>query len=94
MVIGTKSIATKTRLKHIFGKNLKHYRYLKGITQEDLAEYTNLNASYISELENGKYGTTFDTIEVLSEVLGVEPYKFFQETEDTYKELPNRVDMR
>lgn len=94
MVIGTNNIATKTRLKHIFGKNLKYYRYLKGITQEDLAEYTNLNASYISELESGKYGTTFDKIELFSEILEVEPYKFFQETKDTYKELPNRVDMR
>ena len=94
MVIGTRKVATKTRLKHIFGKNLRYYRYLKGLTQEELAEYTNLNSSYMSELENGKYGTTFDKIELLSEILEVEPYKFFQETEDTYKELPDRVDMR
>lgn len=94
MVIGTNSVATKSNLKCVFGKNLKYYRHLKGITQEKLAEYINLNSSYVSELENGKYGTTFDKIELIASILEVEPYELFKETNNTYKELPDRVDMK
>ena len=31
----------------------------KNMTQEKFAERVDLNASYVSELENGKYGPTF-----------------------------------
>lgn len=81
-------------LKEIFGKNVKYYRFKKDMTQEKFAEYVNLNASYVSELENGKYGPTFEKIEEIAKILHVKPYILFQETENTHKRLPNRVDMK
>lgn len=47
-------------LKQIFGKNVKYYRYQKNYTQEKFTEKVDLNASYISELESGKYGPNFE----------------------------------
>lgn len=81
-------------LKQIFGKNVRYYRYEKGYTQEKFAERVDLNASYVSELESGKYGPTFEKVEIISKVLGVKPYILFQENDNTHKKLPNRVDMR
>lgn len=81
-------------LKQIFGKNVKYYRHKKDLTQEKFAEKIELNSSYISELENGKYGPNFENIEIIAKVLGVKPYILFQETDNTHAKLPIRVDMK
>ena len=81
-------------LKQIFGKNVRYYRFQKNLTQEKFAERANLNASYVSELENGKYGPTFEKVEEIAKVLEVMPYLLFQENDNTHKKLPNRVDMK
>lgn len=72
-------------LKQIFGKNVRYYRF---------AERVDLNASYVSELENGKYGPTFEKVEEIAKALNVTPYILFQETKNTHKKLPSRVDMK
>ena len=54
----------------------------------------NLNASYVSELENGKYGPTFEKIEEIAKVLNIKVYKLFEENDNTHKTLPKRVDMK
>lgn len=81
-------------LKQIFGKNVRYYRFEKNMTQEKFAERVDLNASYVSELENGKYGPTFEKVEEIAKVLNVTPYILFQETKNTHKKLPSRVDMK
>lgn len=81
-------------LKQIFGKNVRYYRFEKNLTQEKFAEQVELNASYVSELESGKYGPTFEKVEDIAKVLGIKPYLLFQETDNTHKKLPNRVDMK
>lgn len=81
-------------LKEIFGKNVRYYRFEKNLTQEKFAELVNLNASYVSELENGKYGPTYEKVEEIAKVLNVKPYILFEETDNTHKTLPNRVDMK
>lgn len=81
-------------LKQIFGKNVRYFRFQKGYTQEKFAEKVNLNASYVSELENGKYGPTFEKIEEIAKVLDVKEYMLFHETNKTHEQLPTRVDMK
>jgi len=81
-------------LRYIFGRNLKYYRYQKRITQEQLAEYVGLSASYISELESGKYGSTFDKIELIAEVLSIKPYMLFQENAHVFGKLHDKVNMK
>ena len=39
--------------KQILGKNIRKYRVLKGLTQEQLAEKTGLDTKHITRLENG-----------------------------------------
>lgn len=81
-------------LKKIFGKNVKYYRFKKELTQEKFAEKIDLNSSYVSEIENGKYGPTFEKIEIIAKVLEIKPYILFQENDNTHANLPIRVDMK
>ena len=59
--------------------HIKHYRTIKKITQQKLAEITGLTQQYISLLENNTNPTnpTFDTIALISKALNVCPYYIF-----------------
>ena len=58
-------------LKEIFGKNVRYYRFQNHMTQEKLAELTDLSPRYISNIENGSGNVALDTIELLAEALNV-----------------------
>jgi len=78
-------------LRHIFGKNVKYYRFQKKLTQAKLAEKINISPTYLSELERGMHSLDFDKVALLSENLNIEPFQLFLEAKD--KELPRRIDM-
>lgn len=61
-------------LRECFAINLKWYRFNKNYTQEYLAELSNLNAKYISDLERGKYSPSFNKLEAIAHALDIEPY--------------------
>lgn len=75
----------------MFGNNVKYYRYQRKITQEKLSELVDINLSYLSQIENGNYGPSFEKIEIISKVLHVEPFELFIKRNCT--KLPPRVDM-
>lgn len=64
-------------LRKLFGRNLKFYRLSNGYTQEVFAKITDSSVSYISNVENGKYGPSFDKIEVFSKKLNIDPSLLF-----------------
>ncbi len=59
-------------LRRVFGRNVKYYRFQKNMTQEQLAELTDLSPRYISNIENGGGNVSLDTIEMLVDALGIE----------------------
>lgn len=65
-------------LRKLFGRNLKYYRLLNGYTQETFADMTDTSISYISNVENGKYGPSFDKILIFSEKLNIKPSLLFE----------------
>lgn len=65
-------------LRKLFGRNLKYYRLSNGYTQEVFAYMTDTSISYISNVENGKYGPSFDKITTFSKVLNVSPSTLFE----------------
>lgn len=81
-----------TNIRKVVGANVKHYRYLLGYTQEQLAEKTNLSPRYISDIERFKGNIPLDTLENLAKVLKVEPYQLVKE--QVYQNLPKRVNMK
>lgn len=78
--------------KHTFGKNVKYYRYRKKLTQAQLSEKINVSTNHLVRIERGMHSTDFDTIDKLSEILDVRPFRLFLETK--YLKLPHRVDMQ
>ncbi len=64
-------------LADIFGKNLRHHRKAKHLTQAELAERVSLSAEMISKIERGIAAPSFATIERLSEILEVPEVVFF-----------------
>ena len=57
------------------GLNISHYRKLKGLTQEDLAELVPLSRGYLSRIEAPNMVSSFSiaTLFDIADALGVEP---------------------
>jgi transcriptional regulator with XRE-family HTH domain len=64
-------------LIRIFADNLKMFRAQKKLTQEALAEKSDLSVRMIGEVEAAKRAPSFPSVEKLAKALGVQPYEFF-----------------
>ncbi|MGN5883916.1 helix-turn-helix domain-containing protein [Staphylococcus simulans] len=60
------------------GLNLRNLRKIKRLTQEELAERTDLSKGYISQIESGQSSPSMETFLQLLEVLGTTPERFFK----------------
>lgn len=63
----------------IFGVNVKKYRKLLNMSQEDLADKSNLHRTYISAIECFRRSIALENVQRIADALGVEPYKLFME---------------
>ncbi len=57
----------------LFGAVVRELREARGWTQEELAEHSNMNASYLGFVERGDNVPTLTIIIQIAEGLGVEP---------------------
>ncbi len=66
----------------VFRKNIKYYRKKNNLTQEKLAELSNVSESYIKEIESNKEFTnvSLTIIFKISKALGVSVEKLFKIT--------------
>ncbi|UCD54833.1 MAG: helix-turn-helix transcriptional regulator [Candidatus Omnitrophota bacterium] len=53
------------------GKNVRHYRRKKKLSQEKLAELANLHRTYIGQIETGKRNVALKNVAKLAKALGV-----------------------
>ncbi len=63
------------KLRNVFSNNVKFYRKQLGISQEKLAELSNLSTNYIGLIESKARRVNIDTIQKLSQGLNIESYK-------------------
>ncbi len=61
------------------GKKIKDLRNRNGLTQQDLADRTELTKGFISQLERGQVSPSVVTLLDLIECLGTTPSEFFRE---------------
>jgi len=61
-----------------FGKRLRSLRVSKKMSQEKLAEMSELHATYIGQIERGEKNPTVETVYKLSNGLGILPDEFFR----------------
>ncbi|QEC78747.1 helix-turn-helix domain-containing protein [Mucilaginibacter ginsenosidivorax] len=59
------------------GANIRKYRKLQNLSQQDLANLLDTDLSQVNRIELGKINTTVSMLYAIAEVLKVEPYKFF-----------------
>jgi transcriptional regulator with XRE-family HTH domain len=62
-----------------FGKKLKQFRLANGLSQEQLSAITDMDRSYISDIERGLRNVSLKNIEVLADALAIPMYQFFLE---------------
>lgn len=58
-------------LKLILANNIRAFRKLKALSQEQLADLCGLHRTYIGSVERMERNVTLSTLEVLAETLGV-----------------------
>lgn len=66
------------------GKKIKNLRKRNGLTQQELADRTELTKGFISQLERGQVSPSVVTLFDLIECLGTTPSDFFKDSEDEY----------
>lgn len=58
----------------LLGENVRRYRKLRGLTQEQLALDAEMERSYVSDLERGTRNPSVRAVGRLAEALGIEPH--------------------
>ena len=58
----------------IIGANVRAFRQLRNLTQEELAKKAKLHKAYIGFVERGERNISVDTIVVIADALGVAPW--------------------
>lgn len=68
-------------IKAVVGRNVRRYRELKGISQEELAFDADLHRTYVSGVERGVRNPTVLIVGKLANALGVAPCKLLEYNE-------------
>ncbi len=75
------------KLKDRFRTSLKHYRIKRKLSQEQLAEKTQLTDKYISDIERGRFTPSLEVIERICEAFETDPLNLL--TDKYYAEYIN-----
>lgn len=66
-----------SNIKELLGKRIRELRKEHNITQEVLAEKSNIEIATLSNIERGKNYPNYETIEKLSLAFDIMPYELF-----------------
>jgi transcriptional regulator with XRE-family HTH domain len=62
---------SRSKIYQTVGENIRTIRRRAHLTQEQLAEKTDLNTNYVGEIERAEKKITLETLEKVAKVLGV-----------------------
>lgn len=74
-------------LEQIVGKNIRYWRKVRGMSQEEFADRAKLHPTYVSGIETGHRNPTVRIIERIATALDLEPAMLFLLPDD--KSTPN-----
>ena len=60
------------KLRTVLATNLKRFRLAAGLSQEELAHRADIDRTYVSSLERGRYSASIDMLESLSLALDID----------------------
>ncbi len=68
-------------IKEIFGENLKKYRKILNLSQEELSEKLGISVNHLSNIEVGKKFISSELLERIYEIMHVTPSALFYSSE-------------
>lgn len=71
----------KLELKEAFGKVIRELRDQRGLSQQELADYSEVDRTYLSDLERGLYYPTLNTVYKLAEIFKIKPHELIQKVD-------------
>jgi transcriptional regulator with XRE-family HTH domain len=80
-----------TPLYVLLGRQIAHFRYRAGLTQEELAEKTNYSVDFIGLVERGINAPTVKRLKDIADVLGVEVWQLFKPRQKTSRKNNQRL---
>lgn len=66
----------------LLGLNVRKFRKLRGLTQEQLALDTEMERSYVSDLERGTRNPSVRAVDRLAKALSVQPHQLLTPIEE------------
>lgn len=66
------------RVKQLIGDNIRHYRKIKGFSQEELAERASLHRTYIGSVERGERNISIENIVSVARSLDILPKELLE----------------
>lgn len=73
-------------LAKFVGERIRHYRNLRGLTQEQLAEALETQGTYIGRVERGEQNLQLQTLEKIADALHIDVYALFEQS-DSFEHL-------
>lgn len=70
------------------GANIKRYRKLRGFTQQELADKSNISRSYLADIENGRYNPSIETLGDIATALGTDVNALIDSVNDNVITVP------
>lgn len=70
------------KIQSVLAINIKEYRYNLKYSQMRLAEIANVSTSLIASIETGVRFPSSNTLQKISQALGVKPYQLFLDKEE------------
>lgn len=68
------------RLRDVFAANMVSLREDRDWSQEELADKAEIDRTYVSSLERGRYGASLDMVEKIAKAFGVAPTSMLDPT--------------
>lgn len=65
-------------IREVVAANIRRYRRLAGMSQEELAHRAGIDRTYISSLERCRYAVSVDVIDKIARELGVETHNLLK----------------
>jgi len=88
----------EVELRRVLSSNIKHYRSLRGWSQEKLAEKIEISANFLANVETKKSWVSSLTLVKLANCFGIEVYELFRpentptdQTKDAVKNLVHDI---
>ncbi|RAW01567.1 helix-turn-helix domain-containing protein [Pseudochryseolinea flava] len=74
----------KRDLRSVFGEVIRELRDARGLSQQELADYSETDRTYISDLERGLNYPSLNTVYKIAQVLEIMPHKLIEKVDKLY----------